>query len=133
VQLRKLQEELDLVRAQNRQAHAGNEILAGIIENSRDAIMATASNGEIVSWNRMAEQIFGYSAGEALGQPLSAFLETEGVACPGTPHRAVIVNRRTGAQTEAVLSFAPIRDATGKPKGTAVTAEVAQIPLNSVP
>ena len=44
-------------------AEAKLEHLSAIVKSSADAI-----NGRIVSWNRGAEEMFGYSAEEAIGR-----------------------------------------------------------------
>ncbi|HET8934315.1 MAG TPA: CHASE domain-containing protein [Polyangiales bacterium] len=46
--------------------------LAAIIETASDAIVSVAANGNIVSWNDAAVQLFGYSAQEAIGQQVEA-------------------------------------------------------------
>ena len=43
-------------------------ILAALIESSDDAIIAKNLDGIILSWNRGAEQMYGYSASEAIGR-----------------------------------------------------------------
>src|SRR3954464_14875607 len=45
--------------------------LASIVEWSEDAIVSMSLDGEIRSWNRGAERIFGYAAREALGQHIA--------------------------------------------------------------
>ncbi len=45
--------------------------LAAIVNFTDDAIMSTNLDGIIISWNRSAERIFGYTAEEMIGQPLS--------------------------------------------------------------
>ena len=42
-----------------------------VVESANDAIILIGHTGEIMSWNRSAETIFGYSEGEILGKPLS--------------------------------------------------------------
>ncbi|MET3423452.1 PAS domain S-box-containing protein [Actinoplanes tereljensis] len=50
------------------------EMLAAIVEQSSDAIIASTLDGTITLWNAGAERIYGYSAGEALGRHLSEFI-----------------------------------------------------------
>ncbi|MDR3703184.1 MAG: PAS domain S-box protein [Candidatus Sulfopaludibacter sp.] len=51
--------------------------LAAIVEGSEDGIMAYSLSGMILTWNRGAEGIFGYSAGEALGKHISMLAAPE--------------------------------------------------------
>ena len=48
--------------------------LQGIIESAMDAIITVDENQNVVLFNRAAEQMFGCSAEEAIGQPLDRFL-----------------------------------------------------------
>jgi PAS domain S-box-containing protein len=59
-------------------AHAETERrLAAIVESSDDAIIGKTLQGVITDWNRGAESMFGYSAQEMLGQPVSLLVPHE--------------------------------------------------------
>jgi PAS domain S-box-containing protein len=60
-----------------READEAQRLLDAIAESSEDAIIAYAPTGIILTWNRAAEIIFGYSSPEAIGRHVSIFVAPE--------------------------------------------------------
>ena len=54
-----------------RQSDARNRLFGTIVAQSHDAIIAKDLDGQITAWNPAAERMFGYSAAEAIGSPVS--------------------------------------------------------------
>jgi two-component system sensor histidine kinase/response regulator len=81
-------------RAEREQAR-----LAAIVESSGDAIVSLNPDGNIATWNRGAQQLFGFSRAEAIGKPTTIFI-------PGEQHeRSAEVIRRLQADPGLVLNF----------------------------
>ncbi|HZD92336.1 MAG TPA: PAS domain S-box protein, partial [Pseudolabrys sp.] len=112
------------VEAQLRESEQKNRWLASIVNSSDDAIMSTDLAGRILSWNKGAERIFGYSAEEAIGSATTQLITPENSECdravlariqagePFISHEAAL--QRKGGQTiMASLTVSPIKDAHG--------------------
>jgi len=98
--------------------------LAAIVEFSHDAIISKTLNGVIRTWNRGAEQIFGYPAEEAVGQsikliiPVERQFEEESILerqrrGESIEHFETVRMRKDGTQIEVSLSISPLRDSRG--------------------
>jgi PAS domain S-box-containing protein len=66
-----LQQEASTLAAEREAAELARLHLAAIVESSEDAILSKDLEGIITSWNTGAERIYGYSAQEIVGQPVT--------------------------------------------------------------
>ena len=53
---------------------ASEERFQSVVESATDAIVLADHQGNIISWNRAAERLFGYTAEEVAGQPLTILM-----------------------------------------------------------
>ncbi len=116
---------LDELPALRLQADKAVGLLASIIDSSEDAIVSKTLEGVITSWNNGAERLFGYTAKEAIGQPISMIIpldrrdeETTILARLGEGQRIehfdTVRVRKDGTKLEISLTISPVRDAAGK-------------------
>ncbi|WP_020469611.1 hybrid sensor histidine kinase/response regulator [Zavarzinella formosa] len=56
----------------------GKALLACVVESAGDAIVSFDLAGNVLSWNKSAERLFGYPAGEIIGRPVSLLTPPEG-------------------------------------------------------
>src|SRR5688572_32939124 len=50
------------------------DLLAALVRSSNDAIYSKDAQARITSWNPSAERLYGYTAAEVLGQPISILI-----------------------------------------------------------
>jgi PAS domain S-box-containing protein len=102
------------------------ERFAAVIEASNEAIIALDKHAVITGWNPGAERLYGYSADEAVGRPLSILTEGEVQARQQRELIARAMNgeslvgieglrtTKDGRELNLSLSLSPIRDAGGE-------------------
>jgi len=99
--------------------------LRAVVESSGDAIISKDLNGVIQSWNYGAEQIFGYTAAEVRGKPVSLLIPAdreheeadilERIRRGGrVKHFETIRTRKDGQRIHVSLTVSPIRDRVGQ-------------------
>ncbi len=72
-------------------------VIDRIVDQVRDyAIVATAPDGTIASWNAGAERLHGFTHGEAVGRPLSSLFTADDRAA-GVPDQLLDQTRATGS------------------------------------
>jgi PAS domain S-box-containing protein len=102
--------------------------LASIVEFCEDAILSTNLDRIITSWNKGAERLFGYSAEEAVGQPVAILIpperQDEEYAIfsriwrgDRVDHCETVRRRKDGTLIDVSLTVSPIRGASGKVVG----------------
>jgi PAS domain S-box-containing protein len=114
-------------------AERDKRLLAAIVQSSDDAIISRGIDGAIISWNRGAERMFGYSAAEAIGQHISMLIpedkrEEDSLVYERlrsgehVEHHETIRIARDGTRIDVSLSIAPLFDQGGRFIGFAKVA-----------
>lgn len=114
-------------------AEAERERLAAIVESAHDAIIGRDLDGTITSWNRGAEQMFGYSRAEMLGRSIAFLAPPEAADEIGDFLDAIrrgdrvegyetVRMTRDGRAIHVALSTSPVRDAAGQIVGASTIA-----------
>jgi PAS domain S-box-containing protein len=107
--------------------------LAAIVESSEDAIISKNLVGLITSWNSGAERLFGYTAAEIVGHPITQLMPPElrnqmqeilAMIRRGerVEHFESVRVKKNGERVPVSLSVSPIRDGTGRIIGAAKIA-----------
>jgi two-component system, chemotaxis family, CheB/CheR fusion protein len=107
--------------------------LASIVESSKDSMLTINFNGIITSWNRAAESLYGYTAREAIGKPLTMLTLPEDL-------QEILSNiqkikrgeaveifdtfrlNKDGRQMHLEIALSPVRDADGQIIGVSTIA-----------
>jgi PAS domain S-box-containing protein len=116
-----------------RLAEGARAHLASIVESSDDAIVSKTLEGIIRSWNRAAERLFGYTAEEAVGQPITLIIPPERVQeeeeilsklrrGERIDHLETVRLAKSGRRIDVALTISPIRGANGSIVGASKIA-----------
>jgi len=111
--------------SEQRRAKATSAYLADLVDSSNDAIIGKTLEGTVASWNRGAERIFGYTAEEFLGQPITVLIPPDRLdeepkiierlrRGERIEHFETVRRRKDGQEVDVSLTISPIQDAAGK-------------------
>ncbi len=118
---------------ERKRAEEANATLAAIVESSVDAIISKDLNGIITSWNAGAQRIFGYTAEEAIGRPVTMLMppdrvdEEPGILASirrgeGIDHYETVRQCKDGTLLDISLTVSPVLDANGRVVGASKVA-----------
>jgi PAS domain S-box-containing protein len=107
--------------------------LASIVDSSDDAIVSKNVDGVVTSWNRGAERVFGYTAEEAIGQPITIVIPKDRQDEERTiltrirrgeriDHFETVRQRKDGSLIVVSLTVSPVKSANGKIVGASKVA-----------
>ena len=113
------------IEAELRDSEQRLRYLASIVESSDDAIVSKNLDGIITSWNSGAERVFGYTAKEAIGQPITIVIPQNRQDEERTilsrirrgeriDHFETVRQRKHGSLIFVSLTVSPVKDAAGK-------------------
>jgi len=125
-----------LARQRSRAETRADEVrqqLAAIVTSSEDAILSFTVDGIVTSWNRGAESLYGYSATEIIGRPVSVLVPPDRLEEFGNNMARLNREERVGSyQTErldkngtrltVLLSVSPLRNEQGRLIGASAIA-----------
>ncbi len=116
-----------------REVQRRNYDLSSIVASSDDAMLSLDLSAKIISWNRGAEELFGYGADEIIGQPVTTIIprdlqeEAKQFLAEVREGRVVtreqtLRRRKDGSLIHVSLVVSPVRDFDGQIVGSAAVA-----------
>ena len=110
--------------SERKQAELATSLLAAIVDSSDDAIISMNLEAIITSWNPSAEQLFGHTAEEAIGQHITLIIppdrrQEEATILERLKHGEQIEQfetdrmRKDGTTFDVSLTISPVKDAAG--------------------
>jgi PAS domain S-box-containing protein len=121
------------IAIERRRAEQSGQRLIAIVESSEDAIVSKDINGIITTWNPTAERLFGYTAAEVIGRPVTILIpadrrDEEHVILERIrrgehiEHYETVRRRKDGTLIDISLTVSPIRNAEGEIVGASKIA-----------
>ena len=119
-------------------AEVAESFLGALVESAEDAIIGKNLNGIVTSWNPAAEKLFGYTAAEIIGKPMTILFpddhadeETQilGRIRNGEriEHYQTARRRKDGKLIDVAQTISPIRDSLGRIVGVSnITRDVTE-------
>ena len=118
---------------ERKRAEEARALLATVVESSDDAIFAQTLEGTILSWNRGAERMYGYSAEEAIGMLVGQLAPPDRKGEIDEMLAAVVRGERVeqfetvrvrhdGTLRDVSLTLSPTRDPAGRVSGSSAIA-----------
>jgi PAS domain S-box-containing protein len=107
--------------------------VGSIVDSSDDAIVSKNLDGVISSWNRGAERLFGHTAQEAIGRPITIIIPTDRLdeervilarirRGERIDHFETVRQRKDGELINISLTVSPVKNAEGKIVGASKIA-----------
>lgn len=132
---RQVKSAIEHMRAKNggREADRAAQQLVGIVESSHDAIVSKNLDGVIMTWNRGAERLFGYTAEEAIGRPVTILIPPDRLDEEPdilarirrgdlVDHFETVRQRKDETYVDISLTISPVRDEHGNVVGASKIA-----------
>lgn len=118
---------------EKRESEEGRNRLAAIVESTQDAVISINNDGIITSWNKAAQQMYGYKATEAIGNSIYILIPDNLVKEEEQLLKSVregkklniyetIRVKKNGEHILISLSISPIKDGHGKVIGASKIA-----------
>jgi PAS domain S-box-containing protein len=107
--------------------------LAAMVASSADAVIGAKLDGTISDWNQDAERLYGYTAGEAIGQPLEILTSPERAGeieellgrvrrGESIPEIETVRRTKSGRLIDVSVTISPVQDDAGQIVATSAVA-----------
>jgi two-component system, NtrC family, sensor kinase len=103
-----------------KRADEAQAFLASLVESSQDAIVGLNPEGIVMSWNRGATELYGYSSEETIGKPIATLIPDRPIQLPQFLEKIrggenvsayeTYCMRKDGRRVDVSLSISPVLD-----------------------